>query len=235
MSIIAASLYRNGKRIGPVSLDQPVRCATDRSEFVWIGLFEPSEAELRQLQENYGLHPLAIEDALLAHQLPKLDISGNQLLVVLAQPISRWPNLRWRDRSSSCPIGRLAAKAAPAPDIPLPALTEVNCSETGEGRNAAGAQGPPPGCCKRTSEALTLALERQSRLSSLFARKRSLAVWRLLETARAGSASLEHFGWRAPIRFSPGIAPAGSLLRSGHINQRSLAVSEAILARGDRT
>jgi hypothetical protein len=44
-SIIAASLYRNGKRVGPVSLDQPVRCATDRSEFVWIGLFEPSEAE----------------------------------------------------------------------------------------------------------------------------------------------------------------------------------------------
>jgi magnesium transporter len=82
MSIIAASLYRNGKRIGPVSLDQPVRCASDRSEFVWIGLFEPSEAELRQLQENYDLHPLAIEDALLAHQLPKLDIYGDQLFVV---------------------------------------------------------------------------------------------------------------------------------------------------------
>jgi hypothetical protein len=63
MSIIAASLYRNGKRVGPVSLDQPVPCATDRSEFVWIGLFEPSEAELCQLQENYDLHPLAIEDA----------------------------------------------------------------------------------------------------------------------------------------------------------------------------
>jgi magnesium transporter len=82
LSIIAANLYRNGKRIGPVSLDQPVRCATDRSEFVWIGLFEPSEAELRQLQENYDLHPLAIEDALLAHQLPKLDIYGDQLFVV---------------------------------------------------------------------------------------------------------------------------------------------------------
>jgi magnesium transporter len=86
MSIIAASLYRNGKRIGPVSLDQPVRCATDRSEFVWIGLFEPSEAELRQPQENYDLHPLAIEDALLAHQLPKLDIYGDQLFVV-ARPV----------------------------------------------------------------------------------------------------------------------------------------------------
>jgi magnesium transporter len=77
MCIVAASLYRDGKRIGPVSLDQPVRCATDRSEFVWIGLFEPSEVELRQLQENYDLHPLAIEDALLAHQLPKLDIYGD--------------------------------------------------------------------------------------------------------------------------------------------------------------
>ena len=40
-------VWINGKRIGPVSLDQPIRCATDRSEFVWIGLFEPSEAELR--------------------------------------------------------------------------------------------------------------------------------------------------------------------------------------------
>lgn len=82
MSIVAASLYRNGKKIRPVSLDEPVRCADDRSEFVWIGLFEPSEAELRQLQENYDLHPLAIEDALLAHQLPKLDIYGDQLFVV---------------------------------------------------------------------------------------------------------------------------------------------------------
>jgi len=82
MSIVAANLYRRGKLIGPVSLDQPVRCATDRSEFVWIGLFEPTEAELRQLQENYGLHALAIEDALTAHQLPKVDIYGDQLFVV---------------------------------------------------------------------------------------------------------------------------------------------------------
>jgi magnesium transporter len=56
MSIVAANLYRNGKLVGPVPLDQPVPCATDRSEFVWIGLLEPTEAELRQLQENYGLH-----------------------------------------------------------------------------------------------------------------------------------------------------------------------------------
>jgi magnesium transporter len=82
MTIVAASLYRRGKLIGPVPLDQPFRCAADRSEFVWIGLFEPTEAELRQLQENYDLHPLAVEDALVAHQLPKVDIYGDQLFVV---------------------------------------------------------------------------------------------------------------------------------------------------------
>ena len=82
MSIVAAYLYRNGERAGPVALDEPDRCAQDRSEFVWIGLFEPTEAELRQLQENYGLHPLAIEDALKAHQLPKVDVFGDQLFVV---------------------------------------------------------------------------------------------------------------------------------------------------------
>jgi magnesium transporter len=82
MTIVAANLYRHGKLINPVRLEEPVRCASDRSEFVWIGLLEPTEAELRQLQENYDLHPLAIEDALTAHQLPKVDVYGDQLFVV---------------------------------------------------------------------------------------------------------------------------------------------------------
>ncbi|RJF85799.1 magnesium/cobalt transporter CorA [Sphingomonas cavernae] len=82
MSVVAAYLYRNGRKIGPVSLDEPMRCADDRSEFVWIGLVEPDEHELRALQENYDLHPLAVEDALKAHQLPKVDVYGDQLFVV---------------------------------------------------------------------------------------------------------------------------------------------------------
>jgi magnesium transporter len=82
MSVVAAHLYRNGHRIEEVSLDHPVLCAKDRSEFVWIGLVEPSEAELRTLQENFGLHPLAVEDALTAHEIPKVDVYGDQLFVV---------------------------------------------------------------------------------------------------------------------------------------------------------
>lgn len=82
MTVIASYLYRNGCRVEAVSLDQPVHCDSDASEFVWIGLFEPTEEELRALQENFGLHPLAVEDALKAHQLPKVDVYGDQLFVV---------------------------------------------------------------------------------------------------------------------------------------------------------
>ena len=82
LSVVAAYLYRDGKRIEEVSLDTPVRCEEGRSEFVWIGLLEPSEAELRTLQTSFGLHPLAVEDALKAHQLPKADVYGDQLFVV---------------------------------------------------------------------------------------------------------------------------------------------------------
>ncbi|QGP81158.1 magnesium/cobalt transporter CorA [Sphingobium sp. CAP-1] len=82
MTVVAAYLYRNGRPVMPVTLDEPSKCAADRSEFVWIGLVEPSEEELRKLQDNYRLHPLAIEDALKAHQRPKVDVYGDQLFVV---------------------------------------------------------------------------------------------------------------------------------------------------------
>jgi len=82
MSVVAAYLYRNGMRVEPITLDRPVHCAKDKSEFVWIGLYEPSAEELATLQEDYGLHPLAVEDALKANQLPKLDVYGDQLFVM---------------------------------------------------------------------------------------------------------------------------------------------------------
>jgi magnesium transporter len=82
MPVVAAYLYRHGQRARPVSLAEPLACAADQSEFVWIGLVEPSEEELRLLQETFGLHPLAVEDALKAHQLPKVEVYGDQLFVV---------------------------------------------------------------------------------------------------------------------------------------------------------
>ncbi|WP_340318142.1 hypothetical protein [Rhizorhabdus argentea] len=71
MSIVAAYLYRNGKRVREVAIDEKVDCAHHKSEFVWIGIADPLEHELRILQETYDLHPLAVEDALKADQIPK--------------------------------------------------------------------------------------------------------------------------------------------------------------------
>jgi magnesium transporter len=82
VSVIAAYQYREGVRVRPVTLDEPPARSDDHSEFVWIGLYEPTEAELRQLAQRFGLHPLAVEDALIAHQLPKIDVYGDQLFVV---------------------------------------------------------------------------------------------------------------------------------------------------------
>jgi magnesium transporter len=82
MTVVAAYHYRQGKRVREVSIDEKIECPQDKSEFVWIGIANPTEDELRTLQGQYGLHPLAIEDALKADQLPKVDVYDDQLFVV---------------------------------------------------------------------------------------------------------------------------------------------------------
>lgn len=82
MTVVAAYLYRHGKRIREVTIDEKVDCPADKSEFVWIGICDPTHDEMRTLKEKYELHPLAIEDAVNANQLPKVDVYGDQLFVV---------------------------------------------------------------------------------------------------------------------------------------------------------
>lgn len=82
MTVVAAYLYRHGKRIREVTIDEKIDCPSDKSEFVWIGICDPTADEMHRLQEQYGLHPLAVEDAVKADQLPKIDVYGDQLFVV---------------------------------------------------------------------------------------------------------------------------------------------------------
>src|SRR5205823_12975919 len=49
----------------------------------WIGLFRPTEAQLLPMATEFGLHELAVEDAIVAHQRPKLERYGDTLFVVL--------------------------------------------------------------------------------------------------------------------------------------------------------
>ena len=56
--------------------------ARDDDTFVWVGLFDPDPSLLAKLQEEFGLHDLAVEDARNAHQRPKIEAYGDSLFVV---------------------------------------------------------------------------------------------------------------------------------------------------------
>ena len=82
-TIIASASYAGGRRIGEVPIDDISEVLKRPETFVWIGLYEPNEPLLRKIQEEFGLHDLAIEDALSAHQRPKVERYDNSLFVVL--------------------------------------------------------------------------------------------------------------------------------------------------------
>lgn len=82
MAVVAAVVYRNGQRIRELSFENAEGWKLDEGEFAWIGLTEPTEQELAVLRTRFKLHPLAVEDALKAHQLPKVEAYGDQLFVV---------------------------------------------------------------------------------------------------------------------------------------------------------
>ena len=82
MSVIASYYYNEGKRVREVAIDESVAPDKSRSGFCWIGLSEPTTEELRSLQETYGLHPLAIDNAMHPQCPPKLEVYNDELYVV---------------------------------------------------------------------------------------------------------------------------------------------------------
>jgi magnesium transporter len=80
--VVASAAYVGGRRIAEVPLAEAGEWSRKPGHTVWIGLHEPSLALLRHLQAEFGLHDLAIEDALKAHQRPKVEQYGEALFVV---------------------------------------------------------------------------------------------------------------------------------------------------------
>lgn len=82
--IVDAALYTKGHRHPD---EMVMEGAFERSQpsdtFSWIGLFEPTEEEFEAVREEFHLHELAVEDAISAHQRPKLEMYGETLFVVL--------------------------------------------------------------------------------------------------------------------------------------------------------
>ncbi|MFF1814717.1 magnesium and cobalt transport protein CorA [Streptomyces sp. NPDC058251] len=85
-SVVQAALYRDGVRVStPTSLADTFRQLREQPDgMAWIGLARPTERELLSLAAEFDLHPLAVEDAMEAHQRPKLERYGETLFVVLS-------------------------------------------------------------------------------------------------------------------------------------------------------
>ncbi|ALO07254.1 Magnesium and cobalt transport protein CorA [Streptomyces venezuelae] len=97
--IVDSAIYRDGRRTqGPADLSDALDEARVTGDaFLWVGLYEPSEAEFAHVASEFALHPLAVEDALKAHQRPKLEVYDDSLFVVL-KPVVYEPE---SDRVSS--------------------------------------------------------------------------------------------------------------------------------------
>jgi magnesium transporter len=81
--IVNCVAYADGRRVADIDLEAVSDYVAKDGHFVWIGLHEPSEEILKKMQDELGLHELAVEDAHRAHQRPKLEEYGPGLFVVL--------------------------------------------------------------------------------------------------------------------------------------------------------
>jgi magnesium transporter len=101
--IVDNAIYVDGRRAAePASLQETYEACRERHGLAWIGLYEPAEEEFSSVAEEFGLHPLAVEDAINAHQRPKIERYGETLFTVLKPA-------RYIDESETVEFGEIHA------------------------------------------------------------------------------------------------------------------------------
>ena len=101
--IVDNAIYVDGRRAAePASLQETYEACRERHGLAWIGLYEPAEEEFSSVAEEFGLHPLAVEDAINAHQRPKIERYGETLFTVLKPA-------RYIDESETLEFGEIHA------------------------------------------------------------------------------------------------------------------------------
>lgn len=81
--LIRCVVYRDGAKLADIDAAEIHKYVDQPDCFVWVALLEPDAAALAQMQEEFNLHPLAVEDARHGHQRPKIDEYGDSLFAVL--------------------------------------------------------------------------------------------------------------------------------------------------------
>jgi magnesium transporter len=84
MALVDNAVYVDGQRSAdPTSLNETYELLRARRGMAWIGLYRPDREEIRSVAKEFDLHPLAVEDAISAHQRAKLERYGTTLFTVL--------------------------------------------------------------------------------------------------------------------------------------------------------
>jgi magnesium transporter len=81
--IADSAIYVDGRRDGPYPLQKIHEACREKGGFAWIGLYEPTEEEFASVAGEFGLHELALRDAVKVHQRPKIERYGDVIFVVL--------------------------------------------------------------------------------------------------------------------------------------------------------
>jgi magnesium transporter len=82
--IVDSAVYEQGRRRdGDVGVHEAMEQCRQPGCFTWIGLYEPTEVEFESIRSEFDLHPLAVEDAIHAHERPKLEVFGDMVFIVL--------------------------------------------------------------------------------------------------------------------------------------------------------
>ncbi|HLA73949.1 MAG TPA: magnesium/cobalt transporter CorA [Steroidobacteraceae bacterium] len=81
--LISCVAYRDGQKVADIGIDEVQKYVSQPGYLVWVALREPDAEMLEKMQQQLGLHPLAIEDARNGHQRPKVEDYGDSLFAVM--------------------------------------------------------------------------------------------------------------------------------------------------------
>jgi magnesium transporter len=87
--LVSCVAYQNGRKLADIPIDDISEYVSRPDCFVWVALVDPTHEELDVMAEEFGLHPLAVEDARKGHQRPKIEEYGDSLFGVLHPVESR--------------------------------------------------------------------------------------------------------------------------------------------------
>ncbi|VVE15342.1 magnesium transporter [Pandoraea iniqua] len=119
--------YEDGRKIADLHPDEISDYLERPHCFVWVALKDPGPGELAQMQHEFGLHDLAVEDAQHGHQRPKIEQYGDSLFAVLHV---LWGGARFVTVGEPWPIRRKPTLGVASCDFSMPKLRESDLRET---------------------------------------------------------------------------------------------------------